>query len=172
MFGNRRTKVRLIGLVVGGAAILLSAGATVAQEEVAKIVSTIEAFTIVQDEAGQDVRAPADAINPGGVIEYEMTYKNVSEDALSELIIRGDVPQQTYYLSSEELKNAPAVFEVSVADIGWATPPVIRYVEDEEGILRPVEVSDEEFEALRWRLAEPILPGEEVSATYRIRVEN
>ena len=66
----------------------------------------------------------------------------------------------------------PAIFEVSVSDIGWATPPVIRYVEDEEGILQPAEVPDEEFEALRWRLVEPIAPGEEVSASYRIRVEN
>ena len=143
-----------------------------AQDGDAKIVSHIEAFTIAQTEDGAEVRGPADTISPGGIIEYEMTYKNISEDPLELFIIRGEVPRSTFYLSGEEDISVPAVFEVSVADLGWNTPPIVRYVEYEAGILRPVEVSEEEFEALRWRLAEPITPGEEVSATYRIRVED
>ncbi len=165
----KRTTLSIIAVLATCSAL---AGVSVAQKEQSKVVSYIEAFTIHQDESGEEVRAPAESVSPGGVIEYQMTYKNISEDMLGEFIIRGDVPPETYFLSSRDLPDVPAIFEVSVSDIGWATPPVIRYVEDEEGILRPAEVPDEEFEALRWRLVEPIAPGEEVSATYRIRVEN
>ena len=173
MARNKLFKRTITRVAVATATVLsLWVGPISAQEEVQKIATSIEAFTIIEDEAGEEVRAPAERVSPGGIIEYQMTYKNVSEDVLSHFVIRGDVPEATYYLSSEDLQNALAVFEVSVADIGWASPPVVRYVEDDAGILRPIEVPDEEFEALRWRLAEPIIPGEEVSATYRIRVEN
>ena len=96
----------------------------------------------------------------------------MSDDALSNFVILGNVPGSTRYLSAQPLEEIQAVFEVSVEDIGWVTPPVIRYIDSGDGVMRPVEVPEEEFEALRWRLAEPITPGEEVSATYRIKVED
>ena len=155
-------------LAFAGSAIGASA---LAQEKPVKVESEISAYTIVTDEEGNEIRETASKVSPGGIIEYELRYRNVSEDALSNFVILGDVPDATQYLSAQPLGEALAIFEVSVEDIGWATPPVIRYVDDGDGVLRPVDVPEEEFEALRWRLAEPITPGEEVSATYRIKVE-
>jgi len=154
-------------LAIAGSAI---GGTTWAQEQAPKVETAISAYTIVVDEKGNEVRETASTVSPGGIIEYQLSYRNVSDDALSNFIILGDVPEATEYLSAQPLGETLAVFEVSVEDIGWATPPVIRYIDDGDGVLRPVNVPEEEFEALRWRLAEPITPGEEVSATYRIKV--
>lgn len=147
-------------------------GAAYAQEAPAKVESEIAAYTITLDEEGKEQRALADVVSPGGIIEYEMTYRNVSDEPLGDFIIQGGVPDATYYHSAEQLDALRATFEVSVADLGWATPPIMRYVDDGTGVLRPVEVPEEEYQVLRWRLKQPITPGEEVSATYRIKVEN
>lgn len=146
-------------------------GTALAQDAPAKVESRIAAFSILQDEDGEDIRKPATTIAPGGVIEYQLSYRNISDEALSDFVILGDVPEATIYIAGGSVDTVPAVFEVSVAGIGWATPPIVRYVKDEAGALRSVNVPESEFEALRWRLAEPIIPGEEVSATYRIKVE-
>lgn len=167
------TRKSLYALVLAGLAL---AGTAMAQDgeaaSEAKIESKIAAFTITLDENGNERRERATTVSPGGVIEYQLSYRNISGQPLSDFVILGDVPPATYYLSAERLDMPEAVFEVSVADIGWGAPPLIRYVRDEAGIMRPVKVPEAEFEALRWRLAEPIIPGEEVSATYRIKVEN
>ena len=172
MLRNGANNITTYGVILVATALSAMQGHAQAQDEHAKVVSHIEAYAIEQDDAGQEIRLTAESINPGGIIEYHMTYTNISDASLAQFVIQGDVPNETTYVSAGEVNDAPAIFEVSVADIGWASPPVIRYVEDNEGILRPVEVPDEEFEALRWRLVEPINPGEVVSATYRIKVEN
>ena len=149
-----------------------TASAAFAQEASAKVESEIVAYTITLDEEGKEQRILADVVSPGGIIEYELTYRNVSEEPLGNFIIQGGVPDATQYYSAQPLDALLATFEVSVADIGWATPPVTRYVDDGTGVLSPVAVPEEEYQALRWRLAKPITPGEEVSASYRIKVEN
>ena len=159
------------GAMVAGLSLMFASMAA-AQEPETVVESNIAAYTITLDKDGREIRQSADQIVPGGVIEYTLTYKNVSDEALSDFVILGKVPDATDYHSAQAVKQAQAVFEVSVRDIGWVTPPVMRYEDDGTGVLRPVEVPEEEFEALRWRLAEPITPGEEVSATYRIRVED
>jgi hypothetical protein len=159
------------GCLVAGLSLIVGSLAT-GQERAPAVQSDITAYTITLDADGREVRKVADQIVPGGIIEYTLTYKNVSREALSDFVILGKVPEATDYHSSEAIKQVQAVFEVSVSDIGWTTPPVMRYEDDGTGVLRPVKVPEEEFEALRWRLAEPITPGEEVSATYRIRVED
>jgi len=147
-------------------------GAAYAQEAPAKVETEIAAYTITLDEEGKEQRALADVVSPGGIIEYEMTYRNISDEPLADFIIQGGVPDATQYFSAQPLDVLRATFEVSVADIGWASPPVTRYVDDGTGVLKPIAGPKEEYQALRWRLAQPITPGEEVSATYRIKVEN
>ena len=159
------------GWLIAGLSFVFG-GMAVAQEGTPSVESDITAYTITLDEEGSEIRQLADQVVPGGIIEYKLTYKNVSSEALSDFVILGKVPEATDYDSAQSVQEVQAVFEVSVSDIGWTTPPVIRYEDDGTGIMRPVKVPEEEFEALRWRLAEPISPGEEVSATYRIRVED
>ena len=166
-------RAKILAVAVATAAFVapsLETG-TYAQEAPAKVESSISAYTVTLAEDGKEIKVPAKKVSPGGTIEYQLSYKNISDEPLEEFVILGNVPASTSYLSAVPLEATRAIFEVSVSDIGWATPPIVRYKEDDSGIMRPVEVPKDEFEALRWRLAEPISPGEEVSATYRIKVE-
>jgi len=149
-------------------ALLLGAGS--AQEGPVQVESQMRAFALTHTVDGGLIRTPVAQAMPGQIVEYELSYRNISDEALDDFILVGELPVAAEYLSAAALNGPKAVFEVSVADIGWVLAPAVRYVDDGKGILRPVAIPEKEFKALRWRMAEPIDPGGEVSAIYRVRL--
>jgi len=145
-------------------------GVANAQEVSVQVESQMRAFELTHTANGELIRTPVARAIPGQIVEYELSYRNISGEALEDFIIIGEFPVSAEYLSSAALSGPKAVFEVSVADMGWVLPPAVRYAKDGKGILRPVAVPEKEFKALRWRMAEPIAPGGEVLAAYRVRI--
>jgi len=141
-----------------------------AQVARAQVETKKRAFALTHAANGELIRTPAARALPGQILEYELSYRNMSDVALDDFILVGELPIAAEYVSNAALNGPKAVFEVSVADMGWVLPPVVRYMDDGKGILRPVAIPEENFQALRWRLAESIAPGEEVSASYRIKI--
>lgn len=148
----------------------LLCGAGSAQKKPAQVEGHMQAFELKHAAVGALIRTPLARAMPGQMVEYELSYRNISGEALDGFIIVGALPVAAEYVSRAALKGPKAVFEVSIEDMGWVLPPAVRYIDDGKGILRPVAVPEKEFKALRWRLAEPITPGGEVSATYRVRI--
>ena len=176
MFGDRISKGARLCRGVRAAsltslfALLVGAGAY-AQADAPAVEAALVAFALEAD--GNRSETPLntdDGVLPGQVLEYELSYKNVSDEALSDFVVLGDVPDETVFESAGAFEQYDAVFEVEVPGIGWSMLPVIRYVPDEHGVLIEQAVPSEEFEALRWRLLEPVFPGEEISISYRIKI--
>jgi hypothetical protein len=151
-------------------AALLCSPAALAQS--GEVEATLTAYAITIEEDGAERASPASEIKPGGIIEYEIDYRNATEDPLENFVILGDVPDKTTYLSVTSIEGFQGELEVHVPDIGWSLEPVIRYVQDDTGALVPMTVQPEEYDALRWRMPNALAPGEEISVSYRIRVNN
>ena len=151
-------------------AVLICSPAALAQS--GEVEATLTAYTVTVLDDGAEQLAPAKEIKPGGIIEYDIDYRNATDDPLEDFIVLGDVPDQTTYLSVTSVKGFKSELEVHVPGIGWSLEPVIRYVQDETGALVPMTVQPEEYDALRWRMPNALAPGEEISVSYRIRVNN
>jgi uncharacterized repeat protein (TIGR01451 family) len=132
--------------------------------------SELAAFTVSVDSEGREAREPADRVIPGGLIEYELSYENVGGSDLSGLVINGQIPDSTVFVNETASASAPATFEVLVGDLGWVAYPPVRYVESDAGTLVAEPVGPEEFQSVRWVLADSLQPGERVEARYRTRV--
>ena len=149
--------------------LVMMAGGLAHAEDVA-VELTAYAVTVSAD--GEEELSPTTEVNPGGIIEYEIDYRNLTDDPLDNFTVLGDVPDETTYVSVTAIEGFDSELEVHVPDIGWSLEPVIRYVQDETGALVPTEVQPEEYDALRWRMPNALAPGEEISVSYRIRVNN
>ena len=133
--------------------------------------SEMTAFIVMKGEDGSETRTPARRVVPGGLIEYALGYENVGKAALSGLVINGQIPDNTVFVDETAEISADAAFEVLVGDMGWVDYPPVRYVENESGALVAERVAPEEFQSVRWILADSLQPGDSVDARYRTRVE-
>ncbi len=174
---HKRARSRLITL---GFAVLLGSSIALAQpapeaesgSQSGEVEATLAAYAVTVQEDGVEQLTPATDIKPGGIIEYEIDYRNATSTPLADFIVLGDVPDETTYLSVTSIEGFKSELEVHVPGIGWSFEPVIRYVQDETGALVPMTVQPEEYDALRWRMPNALAPGEEISVSYRIRVNN
>jgi len=151
-------------------AAVVCAGNALAQS--GEVEAKLTAYAVTLNEDGNEQLEPAGEIKPGGIIEYDIDYRNASEDPLDNFIVLGDVPDRTSYLSVTAVEGFESELEVHVPGIGWSLEPVVRYVQDETGALVATPVEPEEYDALRWRMPNALAPGEEISVSYRIRVNN
>lgn len=133
------------------------------------VESRMDVSAVIKQADGETLR-PADEIVPGAVLQYDLDYRNASGEAFEGFTIVGPVPENTEFLPETQNADRRSVFEAKVEGLDWAQPPVTRYETDADGTLRSVEVPASAYSAVRWRLAEPLAPGETASAAYRVRV--
>lgn len=156
--------------IISLAAILSAASVALPSvAEDAPLESQLEVAVVIEESRGETLQ-PADRIAPGAVLQYSLDYQNNSEEPFEGFTILGPIPENTEFLPETESADRRSVFEAKVEGLDWARPPITRQVTDADGVLRPVEVPASEYTAVRWRLAEPLEPGETASALYRVRV--
>ena len=156
----------IIALALFGATLV-----SVANADTEPVLSELKAFEVVSDEEGNENFSPAERVDPGAVIEYQLTYTNTSDESLSRFVVNGRIPQASEYLMHSADVGQKSIFEARTDDIEWSIPPLRRMVADEAGILRPETVPPKEYAGIRWRLNSPLAAGEEVVARYRVRVD-
>ena len=163
------------GLIKIGAVLLLSlvhGGYRVgAQDQQTEVESVLTAYEVRTNEAGAEYLGPASEILPGGVIEYHLDYVNHTDGPLGGFIIEGRIPHASSYIINSQSADLTAEFEARTGDIDWPAPPLVRYVEDADGVMRPENVPASEYEAIRWRLSAPVEPEIPVRTVYRVRVD-
>lgn len=136
----------------------------------AKVTSTLEAVQVIQAEDGTVDYASAEEASPGAVIEYRLTYENVSDEPLDGFVISAKVPPQTIFTGEANGPSQDFLKEVRVAGIGWATPPVYREITDDTGAVQRVLVGEHEYEGIRWKLSGSFPAGKKVSASYQVKI--
>ncbi len=130
--------------------------------------SSMQAYVISTDKAGKDVAKPATEVEPGQVVEYRLTYKNVSDQALKGIAVTGPIPNATDYMAETAGTKAESDFVVSI-DGGktFEAEPVKRIVTDENGKQVEKIIPPSEYSHVRWNLKQPLSAGETETFVYR-----
>ncbi len=167
---GRTSRVALAALGVLG---LVAAAQAAGAQQAGPLETQLSAFSVQPDKAAPEGERlePAASVNPGGLVEYRVSYANVGEAELSGLVINGVIPDQTDYVDASARLDVSSVLEVRAEGTDWAMPPLTRYETMADGTILAVVVPPAEYTALRWKLAQPLAPGDRIEAVYRVAVD-
>jgi uncharacterized repeat protein (TIGR01451 family) len=133
--------------------------------------SEMTGLRVVVDEKGQEQLVVADTAEPGDLVEYQLSYHNSGDQALSGLAITGPVPANTEYVAASAGSATPHEQLVSIdAGESFETEPVKRVERQRDGTSREVVVPPGAYTHLRWLPRSPIAPGETQVFRYRVRI--
>mgnify|MGYP002478844580 CR=1 FL=1 len=104
----------------------------------------LEQFKVLV-ENGKETLAPIQSVKPGEVIEYRATYKNVSTNAVKNLVATIPVPKNTEYQAKTASPLATA--EASIDNVTFGAIPLM----DAE---KKQPIPTKQYRALRWKLQE------------------
>ncbi|KJG06470.1 hypothetical protein UB33_09505 [Photobacterium angustum] len=135
------------------------------------LTSQMNAYLIEVDKNGKELLKPADEVSPKDTVEYQLVYKNHSDQSLSGLVITGPIPENTQYVGNTGKTIIESKFLVSI-DGGstFETEPVKREIM-KDGKKVEVIIPPEKYTDVRWIPEGPIKASEQQIYTYRIEVK-
>lgn len=158
-------------LLLGGA----SGAPVLAQQRAAKVAQApvsieLTQFKVVEGPDGHERYLPADAVVPGDVIEYRVTYRNNGPKPVAGFAATLPIPEGTHYLSKSAAAPAGLVPEAATEDGAFAREPLMRKVKGPDGKWHDQPVPYAEYRTLRWPLG--LLAGKhEVTVKARVQVD-
>ena len=105
--------------------VVLPMYATTATHANAPVQGTMTAF-VVETEKNKEKLVSAKDVEPNQIVEYQLTYTNQSDSAISGLKVVGPVPAGTVYLSNSANAKQVASLQVSI-DGGETFEPCLLY---------------------------------------------
>ena len=151
---------------LAGAVLLAVAPLAAAQQKAAQPLETkIEQRKVARAADGAETLAPAEAVKPGDVIEYTVTYRNTGKAPLSKLEATLPIPAETEFVPCSA---RPANAKASTDGRTFADLPLKRTVK-RNGVDVEEPVPAREYRFLRWYPGE--LAGDQaLTYTARVRV--
>lgn len=131
----RTTVGRRLGRLALVAAVLVPTLCASAPKE--PVSAKLAAFTVTTGVDGVEVKAPADLVSPGDVIEYELTYTNESAVDASALTATLPLPTEVAYAASTA---TPGEVTVSLDGATFHALPLLREQVRADGTTELVEV--------------------------------
>lgn len=136
------------------------------------VKSTMEAFLVQVDKKGNETLTPATTAEPGEVIEWQITFTNLTAETQNNLVVTGPVPQATHYVAGSANSEVKAALLVSINNgRKYAAEPMMRTVQNADGSTSTEVVPAEEYTHVRWRSSEPLAGHGSQTFTYRVSVE-
>lgn len=155
--------MKLFASMLAACAVLLSQQTLAAEP----LTATLEAHKVVRGDDGTERFAAASEAAPGDVLEYRVTYTNISEDTLNDVTATLPVPTTgVEYLAATA---HPAPVEASTSGTRFAPTPLKRVVRLPDGKYQQQLVPASEYRFLRWPLGE-LSPGASKTVSARMRV--
>ncbi|HPE61498.1 MAG: DUF11 domain-containing protein [Thiothrix sp.] len=153
-------------IIAGGFAIANS------QARTAPLQNTLQAYLVGVDQQGREILQPTREVEPGQLIEYQLTYSNTGSSALKDVVVTGPIPAATAYMPQSARSQARAQLQVSV-DNGktFESEPVKRMITDKNGRKVEVIIPPSEYSHVRWTMKEPLQAGVTQQFAYRSIVE-
>lgn len=132
------------------------------------LVGEMRQYAIKIDEQGAESRQPIKDVVPGTLIEYEVEYKNVSEQPVTGFAVTLAVPEGTQFApASLQLHgNKATVLAVAPGVPAHAQVPLYRTPAGKD---KPVLVPEYEWTSVKV-LFEVLAPKQAVKASYRVVV--
>ena len=153
--------------------LLVAAAGVLAQQE-GPLESLLQVFLVERvatEEGVQETLSPTDEAEPGALLEYILTYSNVSEGALRGFVIKNQVPVNTSYVADSSSATVGSSFLVSI-DHGatYESEPVTRVVTDADGNEKEIIIPPEQYTAIQWRVEDSLDAGEQMIMKYRVTI--
>jgi uncharacterized repeat protein (TIGR01451 family) len=157
----RKAIVIALGLLTS----TLPASAQVAEPQ--PLVITAENVTA---DAAQRAGADTGITVPGDLIEYRLAFTNLTDDAVSNVVVSDPVPGGLVFVPGSVIVSREDVLvEYSIDDgASWSSQPTVEVLEGDEVVRRPAPA--EAYTHLRWTVTGTVTPGAEVRARFRARV--
>ncbi len=154
------------------AAILLVPVSIVAQQQ-GMIEFTNKAFkevavTNAQGETEYKLIEPG-LVLPNDEIIYIITFKNIGDQAVSNIKITDPIPNNSEYKSGSAF-GAGTIIEFSVDGGETYAAAEELLVKDATGIERKATAKD--YTSIRWTYTEPLQPGKEGTVTFRTTIKS
>ena len=127
----------------------------------------LEQARVQLDSAGKETLAKADSVRPGDVIEYTVSYKNVSPAAVGNVALTLPIPSGLHYLPLTKLQPPS---EGSLDGSTFQSLPLKRLVRQADGQTAQQIVPLSEYRALRWQVGQ-LDAGKEVQVAARAQVQ-
>ena len=162
-FGN----LALLGGLLGSSLLVLTPSDVHAQAKQA-LQGRLEQARIVTDAAGKETLSKADAVRPGDLLQYTVSYKNVSAAAVGNVALTLPIPAGLNYLPQARLA-IPA--QASLDGTTFQALPIKRSVRLADGKTVEQVVPASEYRALRWQVGQ-LEAGKEVQVSARAQVQN
>lgn len=147
----------------------LAASLVLGQAALAQSPSVTSSLTAQKVEmvGGKAVLKPAAKGNPGDVIEYSGTYRNVSAAGVNKLQATVPVPPGTVFIPDSA---QPAQAQASTDSARFAPMPLMRTVKQPDGKERREAVPLDEYRALRWEIGSLAAGGSTV-VSLQVRID-
>ena len=115
----------------------------------------------------REVLGDARNIKPGEVIEYQATYSNKGQSAVSNLVATVPIPEGTEYMRSGTLPASGA--KATIGDGKFAPIPLKRKVKLPDGKEVEQDLPLAQYKAVQWSLGD-LPPGKNMVVSARVRV--
>lgn len=158
---------RFIILLASLAALTIAAPATAQQGRI-ELKSVVEKEVRVTNDAGEEVvqLVTADKVVPGDVVIYTVTYTNVSDQAVDNVVVTNPINEAlTYVDDSAFAPGADVSFSV---DGGENFAPLDALTVERDGVT--AAAGGDDLTHIRWTLREPLDPGAQGFARFRARL--
>jgi uncharacterized repeat protein (TIGR01451 family) len=143
--------------------------ALTAQTPESPLASSLAVFVVETTEDGAEALASRETINPGEVIEYQLTYENVSERPLRQIRAVGQIPAETAFIEGSPVPAGTYPIEYSLDGVEFAAPPLTYEKVNEDGSTEEAVATPSMYRALRWTIPE-LAVGEKEVLHYRVTV--
>lgn len=124
-------------------------------------------YKVIKKADGKESFVDADKVKPGDIIEYRVSYRNTTQNTISQLIANLPVPAHTAYVSASA---QPAKVEASLGGVEFAAVPLVRRVTQADGKVVESKVPVAEYKALRWSVGD-LKAGKTIVVKARMKVD-
>jgi uncharacterized repeat protein (TIGR01451 family) len=125
----------------------------------------ITATNVTAEAAGRD--AAAEAILPGDVVEYRLTFTNLQEVAVQDVVFENPLTNGlVLVLGTAEADREGVRIDYSIdGGTTWSSAPEVEVVEGGTSVRRPAPAAA--YTHVRWTITDPVAPGDRVVARFR-----
>jgi uncharacterized repeat protein (TIGR01451 family) len=146
-------------------------GAVAQDEPEGPLVAALAVERIdIDGETQEEALVAADVASPGDLLQYTGRYTNISEEALTGLVINGPIPTNTVFEEDGLSVSQKADFEVLVEGEPWQSLPAFKMITMQDGSKMRVPATADDYRQIRWRLNEALVPEATLVTVYRVRV--
>ncbi len=120
----------------------------------------------------QAAREKPDAMLPGDVVRYRLTFTNTTDVPVRNVEFKDPVPAGLRYLAGSAAADRDDVTIAYSIDGGrtYSAQPMVEMVVDGERVMRPAP--PEMYTHIRWLVTGWVQPGAQVTAEFRAQLPN